>query len=298
MQFDQIVLAGGGNRCWWQAGCWHLLNEIHPQKPSRVVAISAGAATACLLYARPGQEGAQWGLNYYAKALAHITKNVDWLNLFSSKSIFPHDQLFRAALKNIIGDGFNQLKTAPQIMIGLAQVPRWLGPRSAVAVGLSVYNLEKYFKKSLHPILGKKLGFKRVFVSAQSCLKLDDLVELILQSSCTPPFTPVMYRDGWAVLDGGLVDNVPIDGLLPALPGERPQEALILLTRRYPYPDCFVKELPGLRLTYVQPRTPVLISSWDYSKYQLMPLAYEQGREDAKNIIFSKTFTTSGPSVF
>lgn len=291
MQFDQIVLAGGGNRCWWQAGFWHFLNEHVPQAPSRFIAVSAGAATACLLYARPGQEGAQWGLSYYEKALEKVKSNVNWLDLFSSRPIFPHHHIYKAALTNILGEGFERLKVAPKIMIGLAEVPGYLGPRSAVVLGLLIYNIEKYCKKSLHPIFGKKLGFKRAFVSAQSCNKLNDLVELILQSSCTPPFTPVMYRDGLTVLDGGLVDNVPIDGLVPASAGQRPQEALVLLTRRYPFPDCFVRELPGLRLTYVQPREPVLISSWDYSKYKLMSIAYEQGREDAKNIVFSKEFT-------
>jgi predicted patatin/cPLA2 family phospholipase len=46
MQFDQIVLAGGGNRCWWQAGFWNALNEAIPQHPTKIVAVSAGAATA------------------------------------------------------------------------------------------------------------------------------------------------------------------------------------------------------------------------------------------------------------
>jgi predicted patatin/cPLA2 family phospholipase len=67
MQFDQLVLAGGGNRCWWQAGFWNALNEAVPQHPTKIVAVSAGAATACLFSSRPGDEGARWGLNYYAK---------------------------------------------------------------------------------------------------------------------------------------------------------------------------------------------------------------------------------------
>lgn len=291
MQFDQVVLAGGGNRCWWQAGFWHVLNEYIPQEPKRVVAISAGAATACLLYARPGQEGAQWGLDYYAKALADVHQNANWGNLFGSEPVFPHHRLYRAALTNILGEGFARLKAAPEIMVGLSQIPPWLGPKSAVALGLAIYNLEKYFKKSLHPVLGKKLGFQRIFVSAQACQDLEKLVELILQSSCTPPFTPVMRRNGLTVLDGGLFDNVPIDGLLRSSPGEKPQEALVLLTRRYPYPDYFVRELPGLRLSYVQPRSPIKISSWDYSQQALMPLAYQQGREDAKNAIFNRAFS-------
>lgn len=281
-QFDQVVLAGGGNRCWWQAGFWHVLNEKIPQTPKKLIAISAGAATACLFYARPGKSGAEWGLNYYAHALEKVRKNANWSNLFSSEPIFPHHQIYRSALKNILGGGFDLIKRGPEIEIGLAKTPAWLGPRLSVAVGLTVYNLEKYFKKSLHPTLGKTIGFTREFIRAQDCSSEDDLIELILQSSCTPPFTPVMYRGGQAVLDGGLVDNVPIDGLSPSPEGVRRSEVLVLLTRRYSQPDYLIKELPGLRLTYVQPSRPVPISSWDYAHHELMPLTYQQGRADAE----------------
>ncbi len=281
-QFDQVVLAGGGNRCWWQAGFWHVLNEKIPQTPKKLIAISAGAATACLFYARPGKSGAEWGLNYYAHALDKVRKNANWSNLFSSEPIFPHHQIYRSALKNILGGGFDLIKRGPEIEIGLAKTPAWLGPRLSVAVGLTVYNLEKHFKKSLHPTLGKTIGFTREFIRAQDCSSEDDLIELILQSSCTPPFTPVMYRGGQAVLDGGLVDNVPIDGLSPSPEGVPRSEVLVLLTRRYSQPDYLIKELPGLRLTYVQPSRPVPISSWDYSHHELMPLTYQQGRADAE----------------
>ncbi|MFM8461503.1 MAG: patatin-like phospholipase family protein, partial [Polynucleobacter victoriensis] len=178
--------------------------------------------------------------------------------------------------------GFDLIKRGPEIEIGLAKTPAWLGPRLSVAVGLTVYNLEKYFKKSVHPTLGKTIGFTREFIRAQDCSSEDDLIELILQSSCTPPFTPVMYRGGQAVLDGGLVDNVPIDGLSPSPEGMPRSEVLVLLTRRYSQPDYLIKELPGLRLTYVQPSHPVPISSWDYAHHELMPLTYQQGRADAE----------------
>jgi hypothetical protein len=214
--------------------------------------------------------------------LEKLRKNANWANLFSSDPVFPHHQIYRTALKNILGGGFDLIKRGPEIEIGLAKTPAWLGPRLSVAVGLTVYNLEKYFKKSLHPTLGKTIGFTREFIRAQDCSSEDDLIELILQSSCTPPFTPVMYRGGQAVLDGGLVDNVPIDGLSPAPEGMPRSEVLVLLTRRYSQPDYLIKELPGLRLTYVQPSRPVPISSWDYAHHELMPLTYQQGRADAE----------------
>jgi len=290
MKFDQIVLAGGGNRCWWQAGFWHRLNETLPQSPERIVCISAGAATACLLFTRPGRVGAQWGLDYYASALADVKKNVCWENLFSKEPIFPHHEIYKNALRNILADGFNALQQAPKIQIGLAQIPSWMGPKMAVALGLLAYNLEKHLRKNLHPTLGRSLGFKRIFVAAQDCPNLESLVELILQSSCTPPFTPVMYRNGVTVLDGGLVDNVPVDGLLAAKLGQAPKEVLVLLTRRYSMPNHFIRELPGLRLHYVQPSSAVPISSWDYTHHELMPATYQQGWDDAAKYLFEKIF--------
>ena len=184
------------------------------------------------------------------------------------------------------------LQEAPKIQIGLAQIPNWMGPRSAVAIGLLAYNVEKHLRKSLHPTFGRSLGFKRVFVAAQECPDLGSLVELILQSSCTPPFTPVMYRNGITVLDGGLVDNVPVDGLEAAIFGEPSEEILVLLTRRYQQPNHFIRELPGLRLHYVQPSSPVPISSWDYTHSELMPVTYQQGWNDAEKYLLDGVFNS------
>jgi hypothetical protein len=254
------------------------------------VAVSAGAATACLFSARPGDAGAQWGLNYYAKALASVSNNIDWKNLFSAEPLFPHYRLYRAALENILGGGFERIQEGPEILIGLSKTPSYLSPKLSVVTGLLAYELEKKLKRPLHPQSGKRLGFSRLFVSSKSCVNIDELIQTILQSSCTPPFTPVMYRDGQAILDGGLIDNVPIDGLTPAVPGEKNQEALILLTRRYELPNPFIQELPGLRLTYIQPSQKVPISSWDYSRHDLMPQAYELGKRDAKLAITNGIF--------
>ena len=290
MQFDQIVLAGGGNRCWWQAGFWNVLNQAIPQHPKKIVAVSAGAATACLFSARPGDEGAQWGLHYYAKALASVSSNIDWKNLFSKEPLFPHYRLYRAALENILADGFDRIQKGPEILIGLAKTPNYLSPKLSVVMGLLAYELEKKFQRPLHPQSGRRLGFSRLFISSKSCANIDELIETILQSSCTPPFTPVLYRDGQAILDGGLIDNVLIDGLTPAAPGEKKQEALVLLTRKYDLPNPFTQELPGLRLTYIQPSQKVPISSWDYSRHDLMPEAYELGKRDAQLAVTNGIF--------
>ena len=120
--------------------------------------------------------------------MADVSSNVDWKNLFSSKPLFPHYRLYRAALENILGDGFALIQDGPEILIGLAKTPSFLSPKFSVAMGLLAYELEKKLQRPLHPQSGKRLGFSRVFVSSKSCANINELIETILQSSCTPPF--------------------------------------------------------------------------------------------------------------
>ena len=152
-------------------------------------------------------------MDYYAHALRDNTQNAYWGNLLRGQSVFPHYRIYRQALLDIFGDQFSTLQTAPEIRIGVSHLPRWLGARSAVAAGLIAYNIEKYVRKTLHPTLGQTLGFHPEFVKAQECATVEDLADLILQSSSTPPFTPVLRRNGRPVLDGGMVDNVPVSAL-------------------------------------------------------------------------------------
>ncbi|KAF1029168.1 MAG: hypothetical protein GAK40_00617 [Burkholderia plantarii] len=271
--FDQVVFAGGGNRCWWQAGFWDVAQPALGIRPRVITGISAGAATACMLYTRD----AAWVMRYYADALRHNTRNVYWGNLLRGQPVFPHYRIYRQALVDIYGEPFARLRDAPEIRIGVSHVPRWLGARSAVAAGLVAYNIEKYLRKTLHPTLGRSLGFRPEFVTAQACESVDALADLILQSSCTPPFTPVLRRGGRPVLDGGMVDNVPVGALDPT-----PGRVLVMVTRRYPRPRRFTVKVGEQARLYVQPSVKVPISSWDYTSPQQMQLAYDLGRRDGE----------------
>lgn len=281
--FDQIVFAGGGNRCWWQAGWWDIVApELH-LRPRVITAISAGAATACMVYAHDSQQT----MAYYREVLSGNKRNAYWGNLLRNERVFPHYGIYRTALLSIFGDGrLEHLRQAPEIRIGVAHIPRWSGPRLAVAAGLLAYNIDKHVLKTLHPRLGRKLGFRPEFVRAQDCGSPEQLADLLLQSASTPPFTPVLRRGGRAVLDGGLVDNVPVDAL-DATPGN----VLVLVTRLYPRPRRFVMQSGGQRRLYLQPSQRVPISSWDYTRPDAMTHAYDLGRRDGE------TFLREWPSI-
>ena len=271
--FDQVVFAGGGNRCWWQAGWWDAVAPALQLRPRVIAGISAGAATACMVYAHDSHQT----MAYYRNVLADNSRNAYWGNLLRRERVFPHYGIYRNALLSLFGDNrLQKLQQAPEIRIGIAHIPRWSGPRLAVAAGLLAYNIDKHLLKTLHPRLGRKLGFQPEFVLAQHCRSPEDLADLLLQSASTPPFTPVLRRDGRAVLDGGLVDNVPVDALDPT-----PGNVLVLVTRLYPRPRRFVIETAGQRRLYLQPSQRVPISSWDYTRPEAMTHAYDLGRRDA-----------------
>ncbi|AKJ69564.1 patatin [Pandoraea thiooxydans] len=275
--FDQMVFAGGGNRCWWQAGFWDRVNAEMPLRPRVIAAVSAGAATACMLHTRD----ADWVMAYYRTALKDNRKNAYWGNLLRRERVFPHYRIYRQALLDIYAGQFARLREqAPEIRVAVSHIPRWLGARTALVAGLLAYNVDKHVRHALHPTLGRRIGFSAEYVRVRDCADIEALADLLLQSSCTPPFTPVLRRAGKPVLDGGMVDNVPVDAL-DAVPGH----VLVLMTRRYPRPQMFTVNLDGQQRWYVQPSEPVPISSWDYTHPELMLPAYQLGRRDGERFL-------------
>jgi predicted acylesterase/phospholipase RssA len=106
-------------------------------------------------------------------------------------------------------------------------------------------------------------------VSVRECATPSVLVDLILGSSCTPPMTALQTWRGRHVLDGGVVDNVPVCALAPAA-----GETLVLLSRRYP-------QLPRVTgRTYVMPSADVPVDAWDYTSPARLQAAFDLGRRD------------------
>ncbi len=268
-----VVLAGGGNRCWWQAGMWDVLGA-EGLAPRRVAGVSAGAATACMLLAGKTAQT----LEHYGRMTARNPRNVYPERLLRGERAFPHAQMYRDALLTLFDtQALAVLRGQVPVYVQVARLPRWLGARSGVVAGILAYQFDKQMRKLLHPRAGRNLGFEPEVLLAQNCRTPDELADLLLASSCTPPFTPVMRLHGRPVLDGGMVDNVPVD----ALPPEADDGVtLVLLTRRYP------RALPQTaRRVYIQPSRHVPVRGWDYTNPHGIRAAYELGRNDARQLL-------------
>jgi predicted acylesterase/phospholipase RssA len=78
---------------------------------------------------------------------------------------------------------------------------------------------------------------------------------MVLAASCVPPVLPEGRFENQNVLDGGLIENIPV-----RLAENQPGETLVLLSRKYEHP------LPSdERVTWVQPSKPITIDKFDYA---------------------------------
>lgn len=273
VSYNSVVFAGGGNRCIWQAGFWEAAAEPLGLAPRIVAGTSAGATMAAMIFSGTTQKS----MDNFKRILGNNPKNAYLGNLFNGKRVFPHVALFTRAVKASVDQSdLERLKRGPELRVLLSRPPAWTGATAGVLLGFLCYLAEKHLAAPLHPRLPLKVGFRPEVVLAGSCQTVDEMIDLLLATSCTPPVVPVIYRNGRPVLDGGLIDNAPVSAIAPK---EGP--TLVLLTRRYPFAK--LQGHPGR--TYIQPSQPVGISKWDYTNPQGMQNAFDLGRRDAERFL-------------
>ncbi len=264
--FDAVAFAGGGNRCYWQGGFWEAASSILGWRPSMVVGVSAGAWSACYSLLGRGEE-----VNaMVVKGCSGGVRNLVWAGL---RPTFPVAGMYRTLIERIIDEeAFARLRDGPEILIAVARAPRLLPLGLAIPLGLLAYQIEKKLHGPVHPRGGRALGFRPDYVSVKSLASRDELVAVLMASASVPPFMPVGSVGGLAALDGGLVDNVPVEPLTAF--EARGRKTLVLLSRRY-------KAFPAIaHRTYVQPSRPIPIGQFDITKPQAIREAYELGRAD------------------
>jgi hypothetical protein len=271
-RIEAVVFAGGGCRCFWQVDFWQVAAPALRMQPRVVGGVSAGAAMACMAFA----DAVTDGIAYFKARVAANRRNAYPLNLFKRRPVFPHPQIYRdTVLATLDAARLARLHAGPDIRVLIALVPRWLGPRSGFLLGLLAYEAEALIPVSPHAALGRRAGFVPEVASVHDCRSPEDVADLILHSSCTPPITPVYRRGARPVLDGGLIDSAPLETIPP------PPPTLVLLTK--PYPPEAIPAVAGR--IYVQPSQPIPIHKWDYTNPDRVQTTYDLGRRDGERFV-------------
>jgi len=273
--FKSAVFSGGGSRCMWQVGFWQMVSPELGLRPEIVAGVSAGAAMAGMIMAGT----AEAGLTLIKEATAANKKNFYMSNFLTKEPVFPHYRIYRdTVLKTLDGEALKRFKKGPEVRVLFANPPVYLGALSGTFVGLMAYVIEKHTMHPVHPKMASKLGYKPTIVKLNDCDTAEEIADVIMCSSCTPPFLPIMRYNGRVSLDGGIIDNVPVSAI-----GEdgRKGKMIVLMSRIHR-----IDRIPqtGERL-YLQPSVTPAISKWDYTNPDGLQSAYDLGKKDGETFI-------------
>lgn len=270
--FDAVAFAGGGNRCYWQGGFWEAAAPLLGLEPSTVVGVSAGAWSACYSLLGLGRRVNEM----VAEGCSQGRRNFEWKAWRSEGSPWPVSLMYRSLIETILDEpALARLKQGPDILIGLARKPRRFPLALAIPLGIATYQIEKKWRSPVHPRGGRVIGFMPEFVRLQDLETPAEVSAALMASASVPPFMPVGRVGGMAALDGGLVDNVPTEPLLPVeAQGGR---TLVILSRLY-------RAFPQVKgRTYIQPSRPVPIGQFDITNPDGIRKAYEMGLKDGED---------------
>jgi hypothetical protein len=271
-----LTLAGGGNRAFYGLGMLHRWGERLAPRLGALAGCSAGAAVAILWLT--GREVAT--RSFWRARRAGMTRNFEWTRVLKGQSPAPHGAIYRDTVLCAAAEGgLERLQQAPfPVLVLTAAFPRVMPAPIGAAVGLAAYNVEKRLHPAMvHPTYGRKIGFVPRLFDARTCTTADELADLVIASSSTPPFTPIGNFRGEALLDGGMIDNVPayaaeeVPGIL---------RNLVLLTRPYP-PRVLGEGGEHPHRLYVAPSKPVPVERWDYTRPDLLDATIEMGERES-----------------
>jgi len=274
MKFRNAIFAGGGSRCFWQLGFWEGAKEAGLGLQSSVK-FAGSTSAGCAMATAAVLDRSHYALTLFKDFTAQNPRNIHWNNIspFKQGTLLPHARMYREALKELIGpDDLERLKKT-SVHFLMSGYPKWLGGTIGATTALCIYGLEKTLRKDpIHPRWPARAGFKPLIGRATDCHTLQDYISMVLAASCIPPILPEGRFGGRKVLDGGLIENIPV-----RLADKEPGETLVLLSRKY---EC---ELPSTkRVTWVQPSEQIKIDKFDYANPDGLQETFELGIADGR----------------
>lgn len=273
---ETLVFAGGGNRCWWQAGAVRHLMESGVRLPAQLVGTSAGAGVAASFLVKGAETALQACQNLYRDNPAIF----DWSGLARLRLTFAHQQIYPAWVNAFLNaDTFALLgRSSSRLTVALTRPARFLGLRGSVAAGTLAYLVDKYLWNSIHPRLPRMLGLRQDFMVLNDCGDVETAQNLLVAAASAPPIMSARAIGNGHAIDGGYTDNAPI----PLQSDAERARTLVMLTRHYPkLPPMFTWR----GRTYWQPSQRIPVSTWDCTPKATVRDAYDLGAGDAVNAL-------------
>jgi len=270
---DVLAFAGGGNRCFWQAGVVAAFLDKGMPLPPTMIGTSAGAAMAasCMTIGPAAALATCTGLFAKNQRMFH------WPAMARMKLHFAHQQTYPDWIASIVNaDTFPILQRARQrLLVAVSRPSALLGKHGSIVAATLAYIVDKKIAHSIHPRLPRYLGLRQQFYDLHDCTSPKAAQALLNASAAAPPLTHSVLLDGQWAFDGGYMDNAPV----PRQSAEEQARTLVLLTRHYPdRPELFQQN----GRVYWQPSQRIPVSTWDCTGKSTVQAAFDLGYADAR----------------
>jgi predicted acylesterase/phospholipase RssA len=239
-----------------------------------VAACSAGACVAALLLSGRERQVEE----FWRRRRGHVTRNFDWRLLLAGRSPMPHGRLYRELLLHAFSDGgFTRVRSRPFPLLILATAfPGRMPAPAAALLGLFAYTIDHGRRgEKTGPPFSQRAGFRPVVFDARRCESPEELADLVIATSSTPPFTPVGRVRGRRLLDGGIINPAP-SFLAEEVAGVR--RSITLLTAP-PHGPSAREAGRGL---LIAPSRALAVRAWDFTRPDLVEAAVELGERDSE----------------
>jgi predicted acylesterase/phospholipase RssA len=269
-----ITFAGGGNKSFYQFGLMSRWREHLLPRVRVMTACSAGACVAGLLLSGREREVEE----FWKSRCADVKRNFEWRRLLRGSRPTPHGGLYRELLLHAFADGgLERIRSQPFPLLVLASAfPRPLPALAAALLGLCAYSLDQRSKTRGRSPVARRVGFRPLVFDARQCSTPEELADLIIATSATPPFTPTGRFRGHRLLDGGIIDPAPAF-LADDIEGVK--HSLVLLTAPRLAQD---QAQPRDHRLYIAPMSALPVRTWDFTRPDLLEATIELGRRDAE----------------
>lgn len=275
LRFETVVFAGGGNRCWWQAGFIEQLSQHSCWQAKQLVGTSAGAGIATAFATGRLQDALSAAVDRFSKT----RRNIEWLDLLRGRRPFVLPRIYPDWVKSFLRPGDLEILRDERLRIEVAitRPLRRLPITLSTWLAIALYSTERYWLKNFHGRFPHFLGFRSEYIDLAKSVDLAEARTLLMAAAAAVPITPTYKIDGKVALDGGFYDNVPI----PPSTNEF-GNTLVLLTRHRPdLPQAFVSE----ERFYIQPVRPVAAINMDCTNAENVIATYRQGKQEALQIL-------------
>lgn len=265
-RFAQLVLSGGGTRCFWQSGFLSKVRDEIKLRPRRIASVSGGALTACAFVA-----GVEEEVLRLTKVRFRHRRNFHLRAKYFG--LFPHEETYRSVIKGAFDDlAIGKVIGGPPIEVVLTELPEGMPEWLSTTAGLVTYLIERAVKDSTDKSWTRRLGLRELRIDAREAAREGRLDELIATAARVPPFFGFDCWDHRPIIDGGSMSDAP-------LPTEEQGATLCLLA-------SYFKNLPlSDDRIFVMPSRTIPTGKVDLTEAKEIEEAWKLGEEDGERFL-------------